>query len=113
MNLTGQGPHKKGIGRKSPAKARRPNAEERRHWARVAVLPCIVGPEGCKGRMTIHHCGTGGGGRKDHMKVLPLCHEHHLGKEGIEGKHMSKREWQEIYGSEEFLLKRAARRLKS
>ena len=72
----------------------------------VRVLGCIVGPFGCnyQGRdTTLHHCGTGAGGRKDHMKVIPLCHGHHLGKEGIDGKSMSKRAWQEKWATEEIL----------
>lgn len=57
------------------------------------------------GRITIHHCGTGAGGRKDHDKVLPLCHEHHQGELGIDGKRMfTKRTWQERYGSEDSLM---------
>lgn len=115
MNLTRQPPHKKGVARKSRATARNPNTEEKKHWQRIANIPCIVGPEGCNYRglpVTIHHCGTGAGGRKNHMKVLPLCWEHHLGKEGIDGKRISKREWQLRYGQEDILLLRVARRLK-
>lgn len=58
----------------------------------------------CSGRITVHHCFTGGGGRKDHDKTIPLCHSHHLGPEGIDGKRMSKRAWQEKYGSEASLM---------
>lgn len=54
--------------------------------------------------MTVHHCFTGGGGRKDHTKTICLCWGHHLGPEGIDGQRMSKRQWQEKYGSEESLL---------
>lgn len=73
---------------------------------RVASLGCIV----CR-RLTgiftpagIHHCGTYMGGGRDHMRTLPLCNEHHQGKEGIDGKHMSKRAWEAKYGTEEQLL---------
>lgn len=38
------------------------------------------------------------------MKVLPLCWRHHLGPEGIDGKKMGKRVWEEKYGTEEHLL---------
>lgn len=73
----------------------------------VAQLPCIVSTCGAW-PVTIHHCGTGGGGRRDHMKVLPLCHHHHLGREGIDSvctpKPYSKRTWQEKYGREDDLL---------
>lgn len=116
MNLTGQPPYQKGTKpRRSRGKARPSNAEELRHWERVRTLGCIVGPIGCNFRnlpLTRHHCGTGAGGRKDHMKVIGLCWEHHLGREGVDGKRMSKKKWQEKYGTEEVLLKRVERRLK-
>lgn len=112
MNLTGRAVYQKGTKRKSRGVARRPNAEEKRHWAKVAALGCVVGPAGCKGRVSIHHCGTGAGGRKDHMKVIGLCLEmHHTGPEGIDGKRMSKRAWQAKYGTEAVLLTRVKRRL--
>ena len=114
MNLTGRPVTPKGSTRTSPAKARPANKEEKAHWVLVRALGCIVGPLGCdyNGRdTTLHHCGTGGGGRKDHMKVIPLCHEHHQGKEGIDGKRMSKRAWQEKYGTEKALLDQVHYRL--
>lgn len=105
MNLTGRPVYQKGEKRRSRGKARPKNAAESKHWENVLGLgKCMVGPFGCRGRLTIHHCGTGAGGRKDHMKVLPLCEEHHQGREGIDGKAMSKRDWQEKYGTEDFLL---------
>lgn len=112
MNLTKRPPYQKGMKRKSRGKARPPTAIERRHWARVRALGCIVGPIGCKGYISIHHCGTGAGGRKNHKKVIPLCLDmHHIGPEGIDGKRMSKRKWQEKYGTETILLTRVQRRL--
>ena len=72
--------------------------------SRVAELGCIV--TGCGSPATIHHCGTYMGGGRDHMRVLPLCWEHHLGAEGIDGKRMSKRQWQEKYGYEKELLEK-------
>lgn len=82
-------------------KARPANADERRTWERIIELGCIVGPSPhCQGRITIHHCGTGAGGRKDHKLVVGLCWGHHLGPEGIDGKRVSKRQWQEKYGTE-------------
>lgn len=76
-------------------------AEEKRHMGRVAALGCII----CGGAATIHHCGTYMGGGRDHKRVIPLCWEHHLGAEGIDGKRMGKRVWEEKYGTEEELLK--------
>lgn len=84
--------------------AKPPTAAQKRRWDKIVELGCIVSKDACAGRTTIHHCFTGGGGRKDHDKTIPLCWEHHLGAEGIDGKRMSKRSWQEKYGSEWLLL---------
>lgn len=73
---------------------------EKRHMGRVAALGCII----CGAAATIHHCGTYMGGGRHHMRVLPLCWGHHLGPEGIDGKKMGKRIWEEKYGSELDLL---------
>lgn len=75
---------------------------EKAHMDKVAQLGCII--KKCGGPATIHHCGTYMGGGRDHMKVLPLCWPHHLGREGIDGKQMSKRAWEQKYGTEEELL---------
>lgn len=75
---------------------------ERAHMDRVAALGCVV----CKSPATIHHCGTYMGGGRDHSKVLPLCWMHHQGPEGIDGKRMSKREWEKKYGTEEQLMEK-------
>lgn len=61
-------------------------------------------------RITIHHCGTGAGGRKNHDKVVPLCWEHHLGDEGINsltGK-ISRSDWEEKYITEKEMLEQVA-----
>ena len=73
---------------------------EKLHMDRVAALGCII----CSMPATIHHCGTYMGGGRDHMKTIGLCWEHHLGKEGIDGKQMGKRKWESKYGTEESLL---------
>lgn len=87
------------------SKARPANAEERRHWSAIVELGCIVGPSlHCCGRMTIHHCGTGAGGRKNHKDVICLCEGHHQGPEGIDGGVLGKRRWQEKFGSEISLM---------
>ncbi len=113
MSLTGRAPYQKGTKHKSAGKARPPTAAERRHWERVRSLGCIVGPNGCKGYTSIHHCGTGAGGRKDHMKVIGLCLDmHHIGPEGVDGKRMSKRAWQEKFGTEDELIARTERLLR-
>lgn len=111
MNLTGRPLYMKGAGNR---RARPPNLAEQAHMCRVAQLPCVVADLECNynGReVTLQHCGTGGGGRRNHMLVIPLCWEHHLGAKGIDGKRMSKRDWQLEYGQEDILLLRVARRL--
>lgn len=84
-----------------------PTADQKRRYIAIADLGCIVGPSVfCAGRITIHHCFTGGGGRKDHDKTIPLCWEHHMGAQGIDGQRFSKRGWQAIYGTETELLEK-------
>lgn len=72
---------------------------EREHMAKVKLQPCIIC--GC-GPVDVHHAGTGMGGRKNHMKVLPLCQFHHTGVKGIHK--IGRRNWQELYGTETELL---------
>lgn len=112
-NLTGRPVYAKGTKRKARM-SKKENTAEKLHAKAVCALPCIVGPEGCNYRglpTTRHHCGTRRGGRKDHMKIIPLCWEHHLGKVGVDGKKLSFGEWQAQYGTEEVLLKRLERML--
>lgn len=92
--------------------SKKANAEEKRHMAMVAKLKCVVGPSGCdyNGRGShVHHALTGAGRNKDHMKVLPLCENHHTGKDGIHT--LSRNIWGKIHGSEMVLLLRVERRL--
>lgn len=83
--------------------SKQPTKEEREYWAKLADLGCIV--NGCRRRASIHHCGTGAGGRKNHSKVIPLCHKHHQGDEGIHT--IGRKLWQIIYGTEEYLMNKA------
>ena len=48
----------------------------------------------------IHHIRdhTGIGIRSDHYNVLPLCHYHHQGKEGLH--HIGKETWESKYGTQ-------------
>lgn len=71
---------------------------------RVAALPCMAKGCGRTAPSTIHHCGTYMGGGRDHLRAIPLCWPHHLGPEGIDGKRLSKRQWQQKYGTETALL---------
>lgn len=78
-----------------------PTSRQRAQWSRIAELGCAV----CGNpQVEIHHCGTGGGGRKNHDYVIGLCYYHHRGAEGIDGRTsghpISKRTWQEKYGTE-------------
>lgn len=88
-------------------KGHRPTAEERLHMARVADLGCIVchnlgfGNRPCE----LHHV-YGKTKKGTHLKVLPLCFEHHrMGsdKEPI-SRHPYKKRFIEAYGTEESLL---------
>jgi len=88
-------------------KGRRPTAEERLHMARVNELGCVVcynlgfGKRPCE----IHHV-YGKIKKGTHLKVLPLCFEHHrMGsdKEPI-SRHPYKKRFVEAYGTEETLL---------
>ncbi|OWK42174.1 hypothetical protein FRUB_04252 [Fimbriiglobus ruber] len=62
---------------------------------------------GCEAKNPeIHHTGTGAGGRKDHAKVIGLCHTHHRGEQGIHT--LSRKVWEPIFGTEEQHLQRVA-----
>lgn len=66
---------------------------EREHMDGVASLGCVA----CIERgvydtpAEVHHCGTGAGGRRDHMKVAPLCPYDHRWTNGVQtlGKYRS------------------------
>lgn len=79
---------------------------EKNHMIAVAQLPCIV----CQAwPVSVHHAETGMGGRKNHMKVLPLCWNHHQGRDGIHK--MGRKPWQAKYGTEQELLAKVAQQL--
>ncbi len=82
-----------------------PRKSDQIYWQKLRDLGCII----CGSPPAIHHCGTGMGGRKDHKFILPLCYEHHQGSQGIHT--LSRRVWQEKYGTEEELVKVAHKRL--
>lgn len=75
---------------------KKPTKSQRQRWTKVAELGCLI----CGGLATIHHLFTGAGGRKNHNRVAPLCWEHHVGLEGIDGRVMSKKQWQAKYMTE-------------
>lgn len=113
MNLTGRPPYQKGTAKK---KSRLPKTSQRKQWDKIVDLGCILTlmgvPHDCLGRITIHHCGTGGGSRKDHDQVVPLCENMHTGPNGIDGRRsFSKKSWQEAYVSEGAMLQAVAEAL--
>lgn len=86
---------------------KQPSAAQKRRWNALTELGCIVSAlHQCGPRLTIHHCFTGAGGRKDHWKTICLCWNLHLGPEGIDGQAMSKRAWQAKFGAEQALLEK-------
>ena len=70
-------------------------AKEKRHMGRVAALGCLI----CKQPANVHHIRTER--IKNHYLTIPLCREHHQGDFSI---HMDKRQFENIYGSELFML---------
>jgi hypothetical protein len=84
-------------------KGRNPTSQEKKHMDRVSQLGCIVcrlqGMYGVPAE--IHHI-EGKTKIDAHMKILPLCFEHHrMGsdKEPI-SRHPYKKRFEEAYGSE-------------
>lgn len=97
--------------------AKAPTAADRRRWSAITLKGCIVGilfgVHGCRGRNTVHHCGTGAGGRKKHWFTICLCVGHHQGADGIDGKkNFTKRTWQEHYDTETILFEKTEQLLK-
>lgn len=60
---------------------------EKQHKAALADMPCAIclrihgAHEG--GNVTLHHLRSGGWGKGDYTTLIPLCHNHHQGAEGI------------------------------
>lgn len=102
MNLTGQDVYQK-VKRKG--KSNTPTKAQRERWEQLRALGCVI----CGQHAHIHHCHTGAGGRKDHDKVIPLCHFHHQGAEGIHT--LSRRVWEAKYGTEAEHLSALSERL--
>ena len=79
------------------------SAVERRHMGRVAELPCSAcGAFG----VHVHHIRSEL--IKDNFLTIPLCPEHHTGDFSI---HKSKRQFENIYGSELHLLAQTIKQL--
>lgn len=114
MNLCGRPPYQKG--QRTKKKPNVATAAQRRRWGVLRSWGCILTHMGiahhCEGRMTTHHCGTGGGGHKDHDKVVTLCWNMHQGPDGIDRKGgidgYSKKTWQQTFTTEEKMLEATA-----
>jgi len=80
---------------------------EKRHVRRVKRMACIVPGCGRRGPSIAHHCDTGHGRGKDHLKLIPVCKKHHMATDG-EGRlgGQGRKEWEAEHGSEEALLAR-------
>lgn len=77
-----------------------PTKSQKARWDRMANLGCAI--EGCGHAPCIHHAETGMGGRKNHDRVIPLCYDHHQGRDGIHT--LSRRTWQKKFGTEQDLM---------
>ncbi|MBT4644093.1 MAG: hypothetical protein HOC09_35275 [Deltaproteobacteria bacterium] len=78
-------------------KKRSKTVAEKAYHNLVASHGCII----CGAGANIHHVRPNAA-PKDHMRVLPLCHRHHQGSEGLH--HLGKRVWWEKFGYELDLL---------
>jgi len=73
---------------------------EKAHKAALAESPCVIcvmlhGPhEG--GNVTLHHLRTGGWGKGDYRTLIPLCFNHHQGKDGIHT--LGTKAWERKFG---------------
>jgi hypothetical protein len=78
--------------------------KQRSRWEIIRALGCIATRHDipCGRQAAIHHCETGMGGRKNHDKVIPLCHFHHQGEQGIHT--IGRKAWQEKYRTEQELM---------
>ena len=77
-------------------------SKEKRHMARVSELGCLI----CDSPANVHHIRTER--IKNDFLTIPLCREHHQGDFSI---HMSKRQFENIYGDELHLLAETLKRL--
>ena len=76
---------------------------------RVRALGCLI----CERPASLHHvrAGVGKSQKASEREVLPLCPDHHQNGGWGVAFHAGKKTWQEIYGSEESLLKDVKERL--
>jgi|TARA_R100000278_G_scaffold123276_1_gene112614 hypothetical protein len=82
----------------------KPNKKTREYYQRLVSLGCIVCrlQYGVHSDPCIHHVRTKGLGMGQKSKdALPLCWEHHQGRDGV---HTNTKKWEEKYGTQEELL---------
>jgi len=65
------------------------------HLDWVASQPCSIA--GCPDKSNVHHIREFGEPR-NHFKTIPLCYDHHQGKNGIHT--LGKKRWRLEYGHE-------------
>jgi hypothetical protein len=88
--------------------------KEKKHLALVSSLGCLI----CQRPAICHHIRNRGdskgnigfGQRASHYEVIPLCPSHHVGKFSI---HNCKQEFESMYGTEQELLHRTLKEIKS
>ena len=88
--------------------------KEKKHLDLVSSLGCLI----CQRPAICHHIRNRGDGkgnigfgqRASHYEVIPLCPSHHVGKFSI---HNCKQEFESMYGTEQELLHRTLKEIKS
>ena len=84
---------------------KKPTNQQRKQWEKIAELGCVVHVDfhgRCNSPAQIHHIDTGGGGRKNHDRVIPLCENHHTGLMGLHK--IGRKRWQNMFGTEQELF---------
>ena len=88
--------------------------KEKKHLALVSSLGCLI----CQQPAICHHIRNRGDGkgnigfgqRATHYETIPLCPSHHVGAFSI---HKTKRQFEAMYGTEQELLHRTLKEIKS
>jgi hypothetical protein len=81
---------------------KKPTVKQSEWFDKLREHGCIV----CGRKpVSIHHCFTGGGGRKDHDNVIPLCWYHHQNGSELEPSiHPWRARFEELHGTEQELI---------
>jgi len=89
--------------------AKKPSKEIQKEYEEAIKFGCIVCFKhyGVYTQPCIHHI-TGAGISLKNRDILPLCHTHHQGKEGIH--HLGTFTWEKKYGTQRELLEFYKRR---